>query len=178
MAHPYGRQAFAVSAAGVVVALAAGGCCHVPRADRYFDRGDAFITVNGFVYAIEIGEWGFAYDSLTERSKKLFTFSLFKLALRFNAEVPEIEVPIRDLIVGAERKRFRLEESPRRAEWEVIYAHPNGRDTLSFKIIIVKESLDEAKAAGREEQIWLIDFDETLRGLGVSDIGGAEVARK
>jgi len=83
--------------------------------------------------------------------------------------VPEIKVGIRDLIVNAERERFRsdaLWESRSETKWTSSTA-PNG-DILSPTIFLKKESLAQAMAAGRDEQIWLIDFDETLRGLGVS----------
>ena len=43
----------AAPAVWVGLALGAAGCCHVPRLESYFDRGDPYTTVNGFVYAIE-----------------------------------------------------------------------------------------------------------------------------
>ena len=165
------------AAAALALVLLAGGCCsHVPRAASYFDREDSLTTVNGFVYAIEVGDWEFAYQSITEESRKLITYTKFKWALRFNVEVPEIKVGIRDLIIDADRKRFRLIGSTREAEWVVPYRHPKG-DILRLRIFIVKETLDQAKAAGRDEELWLIDFDETLRALGASLPAGGEAAR-
>jgi hypothetical protein len=176
MAHRANASTLAAAAVRLALVLGAGGCCtHVPRVTSYFDRGDPLTAVNGFVYAVEVGDWEFAYQSITEESKKLITATKFKWALRFNVEVPEIKAGIRDLITHADRKRFRLKRSSRDAEWVVPYRHPGG-DILRLKIFIVKETMDQARAAGRDEEIWLIDFDATLRNLGASLPAGGETA--
>ena len=170
------RQAGARTAS--IAALLLGACCTTPPAERYFDRLDAFNTVNAFAYAVDTGQWAFAYDCLTPESKKLFTFTKFKLALRFNIKVPvdpenpKAEVPIRDLITGAERNRYRIQRNGRReAEALVRYQVPKG-PLLEEGIVLRRESEEEAKSHGREDPLWLIDLDRTVRGMQGLDRGG------
>ena len=97
-------------------ALILGACCSAPPpAEKYFDLLIPFNTLSGFAYAIDAGQWRFAYDCLTPESKKLYSYTRFKFAMRFNVDVPvdpenpKVTVPIRDLIIGSDRYRYRFE---------------------------------------------------------------------
>src|SRR5512137_311180 len=104
-----GRRGLAVVAALLCAGLA--GCCAtVPLAERYFDRQAPFDTVNGFAYAVETGQYDFAYDSMTEGSQEKITRTKFKIGLMINYEAPEVKIPVRDLIAGARRERYRCHE--------------------------------------------------------------------
>jgi hypothetical protein len=165
-----------MSAAAIAVVIA--GCCtSAPPAVRYFDRLEPFDTVNAFVYAIDSAQYDFAYDCLTEESRKLFTRSTFKFALRFNVDVPEVKIPIRDLIVGAERHRFDQERIDLRNQIVFLwYRFPNGNQLMP-SIYLVRESEAAMEAAGRKEPMWFIDLDRTFRelaGTDLSKLSGAE----
>jgi len=140
----------------------------MPSAAKYFDRGDPFDTLSGFAFAIDAKQWSFAYDCLTRESKGLITFTKFKFAMRFNVEVPELKVSIRSLILDAQRIRGLKRQGTTRAEIEVIYRLPNGN---IFRPVIYFELEDpaDAKAAGREDSLWLINLDKTIRDLGGAD---------
>jgi hypothetical protein len=158
-------------------AVIAGCCTPAPPAMKYFDRLEPFDTVNAFVYGIEAAQYDFAYDCLTEESKKLFTKSTFKFALRFNVNVPEVKIPIRDLIVGAQRYRFDQERIDRRNQVVILwYRFPNG-NILMPSIYLVRESEEAMAAAGRKDPVWFIDLDRTFRelaGTDLSKLSGAE----
>jgi len=153
--------------------ILAAGCHCTPPAGKYFDRGSPFNTISGFAYAIDAGQWGFAYDCLTASSRKLYSYTKFMIALRFNLEVPHLEVPIRDLILTADRQRYNLLTRGPRAALEVEYEHPNG--TLIIQnIYLERESQSECIAAGRDEPVWLIDLERTFLNMQDLDISDFE----
>ncbi len=150
---------------GLPLLILAHGCVCVPPAGEYFDRGDPFNTINAFTYAIDTKQWQYAYDCLTEKSKKLYTYTKFKFAMVFNREVPQLEIPIRDLILTAQRNRYRAHQTGHREATMKLWCElPNGDLLIPF-IYLELESESQAKAAGREEPDWLIDLERTFQGL-------------
>lgn len=142
------------------------GCRSAPPAERYFDRLEPFDTLGGFAYAVETSQWNFAYDCLTEESKKQFTFSKFRLALQFGAEVPELKKSLWDLIVRSQRSRHRYSRTgPTHVIYHVRYEDAEG-EPGEVRIHLEHESpADEAGADRR----WRIDLERTVREFG----GGA-----
>jgi hypothetical protein len=150
------------------VCLIASGCCSAPLAERYFDRQEAFDSLQGFAYAVDAGQYRFAYESLTPESQKQISFSRFKLALRWNVNVPEVKVPIRDLVLKSERQRFRkIEDDSRHVRYEVQLDLP-GEVSRAVHIFLEKETEAAAKEAGHEEPLWLIDLSMTGQMLQAS----------
>ncbi len=136
------------------------GCRSAPRAERYFDRLEPFDTLGGFAYAVETSQWNFAYDCLTEESKNQFTFSKFRLALQFGAEVPELKKSLWDLIVRSQRSRHRYSRlSPTHAIYHVRYEDAEG-EPGEVRIHLERESA--AGEAGKEPR-WRIDLERTVR---------------
>ncbi len=130
----------------IAVGIALAGCCATPAAAKYFDRGAPFDTVQGFAYAVRTGQWRFAYDCLTPRTKQLYTYTMFRIVLQFNRK------GIRDIIEAAERNRFRARlESGRLAKVPVRYT--DAQDT-TYDVDLYLE---------REGREWLIDLDRTLQ---------------
>jgi len=167
---PVRRGCKMAAVAAALTGLAAAGCCTpVILAGRYFDALDPFTAVNGFVYAVETGQYDFAYDLMSEDSKAALSRTKFKLGLMFNYKSDEVKIPIRDLILGAERYRFEVRQSDyNRATMVVWYRLPNGNAILPT-LYLVLESEEEMKAAGRKRPIWRIAFEKTLRELAGVD---------
>ncbi len=147
------------------------GCRAAPRAERYFDRLDPYDTLSGFAYAVETSQWEFAFDCLTEDSKKHYTFSKFRLALQLGVEVPELKKSLWELIVKSQRSRHRYSRlAATRVVYHVRYEDAEG-EPGEVKIHLERESADDdAKPAdATKEPRWRIDLERTVREFG----GGA-----
>jgi hypothetical protein len=166
MAGEGGGRATSWSCCCLAILVLVAGCCSVPAAGRRFDLADPYDTVQAFAYAIRAAQWRFAYDCLTLQSKSRVNFTQFWFALKFNKEVPYVKVPIRDLVLGAERLRYRVMEDPatRSAVMRVQYRLPDGR-LLRPDIYLERESEEAARTEGRLEPAWLIDLERTIRVL-------------
>jgi len=151
---------------GIALLLLASGCCSAPLAERYFDRQEPFDCLQGFAYAVEAKQYRFAYECLTPESRQRLSFTRFRLALRFNVKVPEVDVPIRTLIVDSERKRSLWQPFGEEKLAFVVEVKLSDKVDQEVPIFLRKETPAEAAAAGRTRPIiWLIDLDETAAHL-------------
>jgi hypothetical protein len=86
-------------------------CCSLPPppAGKFFERGDPTSTLKGFVYAVDTHQWDFAYQSLTEASRKEIGPLKFQVAIRFLKDPVWHEVLVFDIISNALERRTKPE---------------------------------------------------------------------
>jgi len=155
----WGRRGSATSTVLLLAVLAA-GCAHCPVPERIFDRADPHNALTAFAYAVETGDYRFAYDTLTPKSRELITFSKFRFALRWGLSAPELgNVSIRKLIVDSKRKRSQYRKDPRHVGVEVEYLE--GTEVIKALIWLEREPEAEAETLERIP-IWRLDLKETF----------------
>jgi len=165
----WGRRCCAHAAALFLIASSA-GCASCPKAEKVFDRADPHNALAAFAYAVETGEYRYAYDTLTPKSRDLITFSKFRFALRWglSAELPDVgEVSIRELIVESKRTRSMSfdERNPRSVVLKVKIVR--GTEEINAPIYLEREPEAEAEAAERIP-IWRIDLKQTFEQWSAS----------
>lgn len=150
--------------AGFVPILVLAGCCSIPEAGRYFDLHDPWTTVNAFVYAVEAGQWDFAYSCLTDESQEAIEKTRFKLFLLFG-EHPDFGIPLQDIILEARRDRRFLHRSRDAGVWIYLLVF-DGEDAegrpLGFQVDLALVNTEPESEWGT----WKIDFDRLLRKFG------------
>ena len=154
-------RSFRLAVVQFLILVSLGGCCSVPRAETYFDRGSPINALQAFAYAVDTAQYDFAYETLTPASQEAFTRSQFKMALRFGVTVPQVGESLRDVILRSERKRFRERfEDASHVSYQIKY---EAKDDVLWKglVYLEREPEADAKAAGRVTR-WLIDFKSTL----------------
>ena len=76
--------------AAVPFALLITSCCTTPpKAAKFFSRETCRDSLRGFVYAVDVGEWDYAFESLTEGSREEIGSPL-----RFQVAVTYLKDPI------------------------------------------------------------------------------------
>ena len=66
-------------------ALVVASCCTtLPRASKFFSRDTCKESLRGFVYAVDVGEWDYAFESLTLGSREEIGSPLrFQIAVNY-----------------------------------------------------------------------------------------------
>ena len=168
------------------------GCCTVPETGKYFDRRTPMSALLGFAYAIEVGDWGWAFETLDRRSREEVG-SPFRLRMAaVLEEEPEIGVSVRELITEAIRYRLPPEfppvPDPGTALIEIIYAEPGCDRATDGNGANDAATGDELPPAAprpedvriflgvlmvREEGEWRVDLVRTLQRNYSDQVAGA-----
>ena len=151
-------RSIVLAASLVTFAALAGGCCTTPPPpDKFFDRTTATETLKGFVYSVDIGNWDYAYASLTQASRREMSSLKFRIVIQYLKDPVFGTVPIYDLISESVRSRTpEVERNGRR----LITVLPTVRDssgnlaTMELPLVFLEE----------EGEVRL-DFLETLEKL-------------
>jgi hypothetical protein len=87
----------------MALALPVGGCgITPPPAEKYFERSEGPLdTLKGFVYAVDVHQWDFAYECLSESSRKEIGRFQFEAAVRFARDPVFHDLYLYDMISGA-----------------------------------------------------------------------------
>src|SRR5690606_36238035 len=104
--------------------LAAGCGTSPPPADLVFARDDPERAFRGFVYAMETGDWDWAFETLDRESRKGFSWPFWVKWGVLIEKVPEIDRPIYDVIVESVRyivQTIRDPRAPNQAAIEIVY---------------------------------------------------------
>jgi hypothetical protein len=82
------------------VLLLAGGCCSPPPppAAKFFHRETPLETLRGFVYAVDAYQWDYAYESLSESTRKDVGRLKFEVVIRVASVPAAPEIKVYDLI--------------------------------------------------------------------------------
>ncbi|MBN1441445.1 MAG: hypothetical protein JXA90_02000 [Planctomycetes bacterium] len=90
-----------------IACLAAAGCCSAPPAvEKYFDRRSPTSALLGLAYSVEIGNWEYAYDSLTLETRSQIKSPLDLEIYTIWAEDPDFGIAVRDVLTTAIAVRF------------------------------------------------------------------------
>jgi len=143
--------------AALLLTLSAGCCVTPPPADKYFDRSSASDTLRFFQYAVETGQYQFAYQCLDSESRERVSEGSFEASIRW-ARVEALDGSHMWRVIA---DAFRVPEVERipgdpEARW-VTLVHFREDDTYEISLRIAPE-----------EGEWRIDLSE-MRGL---DLGG------
>lgn len=155
--------------------LGLSSCCSCPPAEKYFPRQhDPFEVVNGFVYAVETGQWDFVFDCLSEADRKKYEIGPFtiQVIVKFFKE-PRYGIPIQDIILEAERNRDLLRWNPpdQHASLKLFYEGVTDDVPILFgiRLYLVKEAIDGSAS------LWRIEFEKSARlaaGPGIAGPAG------
>lgn len=139
-------------------AVWAAGCCHsvIPDVEKYFDRTTSTSALLGFVYAVETGNWDYAFASLDSSSRKAIeTPDRLDWAVYLGRD-PDFDLPLRDVIVESIRWRSPPMPYDGRADVhiaEVVYVDPETDEELIFLDIYLV----------MEEGAWRVDLMTTIQ---------------
>ena len=69
----------------IVCALVVASCCTTPpKASKFFSRSTCKEALRGFVYAVDVGEWDYAFESLASASREEIGSPLrFQIAVNY-----------------------------------------------------------------------------------------------
>ena len=136
----------------VSVTLGIAGCCSVaPRADKFFHRNSPEESIRMFRYAVEAGQWEFAYACLTTELQEQYSELELSLMVRFGSQQGK---NLRDLIENA----LQLPGS---------HAIPGADPALARSVTVVffedpddpaTDSYEQALFLAKEGREWRIDL--------------------
>ena len=153
----WGARAFCSLGCFLWIAGVSSCCLTPPPAEKFFERDDPTSTLKGFVYAVDTHQWDFAYQSLTEASRKEIGPLKFEVAIRFLKDPILREVSIFDIISNALERRTKPQISGDRAEIKVI---PKVRGANNKPVYY-----DATLSFLKEDGEWRLDFLESLRAF-------------
>ena len=136
------------------------GCSTCPKASRYFDRLTPYDTVNGFVYAVETGQWEFVYDCISSEDRE-HDISELEIQVYISYFKDPFGIPIKDIILNAERDRGRvkIEYNKEKAFMILQYDGVSAKGfpvSRGIRLYLINESIDGS------EKLWRIHFERSL----------------
>ncbi len=153
----------AVGALMLPILALLGGCRSCPLAERYFDLQTPYNTLNGFVYAVDAGQWDFAYTCVSSEDRETYDITPFEMevGLNFIFKHPRWGIPLKRIILDAERSRaYEVAVSAEERKLHVFYAGTTDEGIsidLPIWIYLVRESIDGSPP------LWRIRFEKTIR---------------
>jgi hypothetical protein len=145
------------------LAAGLGGCCAtLPVASKFFDHQHPEHTLNGFVYAVDTHQWGYAYECLSASSQEKIGLQKFKAILLWYDD-PVFEQPIFDIISNAVPNYGAVEgnasaiETSTRAKMLVISTVRDDGERFDYQLTLyfVKDGNGD----------WRFDFIRSVDGL-------------